>query len=374
MRRRKLEHHPNGYLYAHIRGRRVNLGKNERFAYAKLREMERELATCRIKSIVRVDANGRRDIHLDELAHLHLEWVRQNRSPATYDTRKRHIKQFREFVGSRRVSEITKDDIERFYQMAREKHGKSANRGNHAVREIKTLLTWGVNEEKCELAFRRWPAVIERPAETKRFSNEEMGKLLQKAPDDLRDMILFNALTGLRPRELRELTFQQVHIDGTSCPHISIEQHKTASSAKTFMPRSVALCPNAVEIVQRQMQLHPKSKFVFVNPDGRPYKRNVFRQRLNRWCARAGIPERPPYALRHFFGTTQASGGTNLAIIAQLMGHSQIQTTTRYIANVAVVHQQAAALMQQHLAGLIAPPNIPATQPDSASSPPEPST
>jgi len=133
------------------------------------------------------------------------------------------------------------------------------------------------------------------------------------------------------------------------------------------MPRSVALCPNAVEIVQRQMRLHPQSKNVFVNPDGQPYQRNVFRQRLNRWCARAGIPERPPYALRHFFGTTQASGGTNLAIIAQLMGHSQIQTTTRYIANVAVVHQQAAALMQQHIAALIPPPAAPVIQPNSAS-------
>jgi len=52
-----------------------------------------------------------------------------------------------------------------------------------------------------------------------------------------------------------------------------------------------------------------------------------------------------------------------LAIIAQLMGHSQIQTTTRYIANVAAVHQQAAALMQQHIAGLIPPTNAPVIQP-----------
>jgi len=54
---------------------------------------------------------------------------------------------------------------------------------------------------------------------------------------------------------------------------------------------------------------------------------------LNRWCSRAGIPERSPYALRHYYGTTLAASGTNLAVIAQLMGHSNVTTTMRYIAN-----------------------------------------
>lgn len=41
----------------------------------------------------------------------------------------------------------------------------------------------------------------------------------------------------------------------------------------------------------------------------------------------------PPYALRHAFGCFQGSARTNQAVIAAVMGHSNIKTTSRYILN-----------------------------------------
>ena len=83
--------------------------------------------------------------------------------------------------------------------------------------------------------------------------------------------------------------------------------------------------------------------------DGRngPYEREVLRKRLNRACRRASLPERPPYAWRHFFGTMQAASGTNLAILAQVMGHTNLQTTNRYIANNDEAHIKAVAVMEK---------------------------
>ena len=366
MKRRSLEHHPNGYLYARIHGKRFNLGKNEREAYTQLKQIEKDIAAGRIvfgkiETSASVDANGKHDIHFDELAHLHLEWVSHNRSPGTYEVRQRNIDYFRKHIGSCMVSQITKDQIESFYQKARVKHGRGVNAGNHALREIKTTLNWGVDNELCDLSFRRWPVAVHRPSEIKKFTAEEMGKLLNRIPKDFQDALLFSIFTGLRPRELRELTFRQVVLDG-GFPHIRIEQHKTSSSAKTYMPRSVPLATNAVEIVNRQKALHPNSTYVFLDGDGQPYERNAFRKRLNRWCARAGIPECSPYALRHYFGTIHAASGTNLAHIAQMMGHSNIQTTMRYIANVDAAHQRAADKMEASVLALIQPKEAPSVK------------
>ncbi len=57
-----------------------------------------------------------------------------------------------------------------------------------------------------------------------------------------------------------------------------------------------------------------------------------FRQRLKRACARAGLPKRSPYALRHYIGTKQAGLGLNQAMLAQVMGHTTVATTMRYVA------------------------------------------
>ena len=368
MKRRSLEKHPNGYLYARIRGKRFNCGKNEREAYAKLKKIEQDIAAGKIsfnkiETSAQIDANGKRDIHLDELAHLHLDWVSKNRSPGTYEVRQRYYGYFREFVGSCMVSEITRDHIERFFQMARQEHGRGVNHGHTALREIKTFLNWGVDNELCDLSFRRWPEATHRPPETRRFTTDEIGRLLKRVPADFRDMLVFAIVTGLRPREIRELTFDQVHIDGVKCPYLSIQQHKTASSARVFMPRSASLCHQAVEIIERQKLLHPTSRHVFLDADGHPYERNAYRKRLNRWCARAGIPERSPYALRHYYATIQVSGGTNLAVVAQSMGHSNIQTTMGYLAYVDTAHQTAANMIEQHILGLLTPQEMPVAEP-----------
>ena len=54
---------------------------------------------------------------------------------------------------------------------------------------------------------------------------------------------------------------------------------------------------------------------------------------MRKWCKAAGLEKGCAYGLRHTFGTQQGVCKTNQAVIAQLMGHSSISTTMRYMAN-----------------------------------------
>lgn len=167
----------------------------------------------------------------------------------------------------------------------------------------------------------------EVPPLTKRFTDEDLTALLDcikpMAPD-FHDMVVFALLTGLRPPKLREL-----------------QRHKTAKSTREPGKRTIPLVPEAVEILGRQIGTHSWRKHVFLNEAGKPYTASVLRQRLKRWCKRAGIQPRPPYALRHTFGPQEAEADINQTVLAQIMGHTQLRTTSRYIAHNAAHHRKA---------------------------------
>lgn len=195
----------------------------------------------------------------------------------------------------------------------------------------------------------------EAPAKTKKFTDDEIPRLLYRAAPDFRDMIIFGLLTGLRPNELRTLRREHVRPVGeTTC--IVLERHKASMSAQIRQPRCVPLSAQAVEIFQRQVNAHPHSAVVFLNAKGKPYTAGGFRQRLERACVRAGLEKRSPYALRHYFGTKQAGNGLNQAILAQLMGHTTIITATRYVAKVPDYHQKAVEALEASLGSLLAQP------------------
>lgn len=210
------------------------------------------------------------------------------------------------------------------------------------------MFRWGEEYEVCDCPVKKFPKVCHKPPTTKKFTKEEIAKLLEIVKPDFADLIRFAIMTGLRPIEIRTLKKTDIEL-GDNGASVRIEHHKTSATSKVPLPRSVPLTKEALDIVQRQIGRHPKLNFVFLNRRRTPYNRNSLRNRLQRACRMAKIPQRPPYAWRHFFGTMQGANGTNLAIIAQLMGHSTIQMSCRYISNSDEAHQKAVAMMGKYV-------------------------
>ena len=242
-------------------------------------------------------------LRLQELADKHLEWVSNNRAHATFTGREHYLNDFLMFTGDIKVSEVTRLIIEEYYSYAKVNHSQGPNGGNQSLRNVKTMFLWAEDVEYCACPIKKFPKMYETLPETKRFSDEELKQLFARVPEDkmdFRDMLLFGLLTGLRPQELRQLERRQIMHDGQGDSYIYIERHKTNRVASRPLRRSVPLTVEALEIITRQMKKHSKSRFVFLNGNGKPYQAASFRQRLKRWCQRAGVRPRPPYALRHY--------------------------------------------------------------------------
>jgi integrase len=295
------------------------------------------------------------EITLQELTDVHLRWVGDHRAPSTYALRERYLHAFLEYAGDRPVLEIDKLTLAGFHGWAKKHCSRSLNGGNVFLRNVKSMLLWAEDMHICRCPVRKFPYMPQVPPLTMRFSDDELVALLEcirpTAPD-LHDMLVFALLTGLRPPELREL--QQEHfircdelLPSEGCSglggneYIEFQRHKTSKATRDHVKRTVPLVPEAVEILSRQIGKHPSRRHVFLNDAGRPYTAGVLRQRLKRWCRRAGIKPRPPYALRHTFGSLEAEAGVNQAVLAQIMGHTQLSTTARYVNHNAEHHRHA---------------------------------
>ena len=58
--------------------------------------------------------------------------------------------------------------------------------------------------------------------------------------------------------------------------------------------------------------------------------RNVLWQLVRRMARRAGIRAIHPHTLRHTFATHLLSGGADLRVVQELLGHSNVATTQIY--------------------------------------------
>ncbi len=351
----------NGRYYTRIQRdgvmKRFTFSTNRRKAEQELRELEDSIETGK-KSFaalanIHVDKTEPQDITIAELVGLYLDWVEANRAAGTLQTARYNLIPFVKVFGECKVSDLNMLTLTKYYGYVKKHCGNSDNAGNHHMRSAKTMLLWGEQMELCVCPVRRFPAIREMPARTKKFSDEELVLLLQHIHDDFREMIVFGLLTGLRPQELRGLRRQHIR-QGEPCWSVVLERHKTIRSAEIAQPRCVPLSSEAAAIVQRQLATHSHSDFIFLNSRGTPYKANGFRLRLKRACKRAGVEQKPPYALRHYFGTKRAAAGLNQTVLAQIMGHTKLQTTSRYIAPVPDYHQKAVEAMEKDLSVLLA--------------------
>jgi integrase len=349
------------YVRLQVEGTRKRfwLGQSKRDAPAKLKELLKKISAGQVafsetETTVMKTSDGGNDMRLGELAHKYLEWVSENRSESTYETRLVSIQAFIGFIGPCMVSQITRARLMEFYVWARKTHGYGANRGNHLCRDMRTMFRWAEENEICDCPVRRFPPISESPPKTKVFNDEEITLLLNHITDDeFRDMLVFGLLTGLRPQELRCLRWSEVKQDANHKYYVFIEQHKTAKMTTVPMVRSVPLSDDAVTIIHQQEQRHPKSELVFLNNDGTPYTSHAFRRRLTRACTRAKIPNRPPYALRHKFASMHAEDGTNIVTLGQLMGHTNTRTTARYITATAAHHRLLVEKTASHVSSLL---------------------
>lgn len=243
------------------------------------------------------------------------------------------------------VHEITKTDIRSVMALARtvRKHpggDKRKGRGyrgmiggpgacKRVLRTLKSIFAHAVDEElRDDNPVVGIPIPVEE-APKYRFSLDQLRRIVSGIEEARRDglnpksldIMLLLAYTAARPGEIAELKWSEV----------DIEQRKLRLVDAKEGPSDRTLSDAAIDVLLRQTR-RDGNPFVF---PGRNRRKPVHHQATgDHWRelrAKLGLPmDAELYTFRRSFATLLTEDGVALHVIADIMGHEQVETTKRY--------------------------------------------
>jgi integrase len=148
-------------------------------------------------------------------------------------------------------------------------------------------------------------------------------RYLAAAEPLLKDVATLIVETGMCPEEVFTIRKENVHLDKD---YLFVPFGKTK-----FRRRNVPLTESSRELLKRR-KAAAKGAYLFAHRDDPDKPRNTVRKAHLDALRKARIksPFRL-YDLRHTFGSRMAMAGVELATLRELMGHSNITTTMRYV-------------------------------------------
>jgi integrase/recombinase XerD len=158
----------------------------------------------------------------------------------------------------------------------------------------------------------------------KPFSPDELCRLWKACGE--RDYAMFATafLAGLRRDELRYLTWDDLDLVRETI-HI---RAKEGFVAKDYEEREVPMPPELMHILKAVPRT---SSWVFPSGKGQVLGRNEMLRRLKRVAEAAGVSGANLHRFRHTYATRQLQNGCDVVTLQRLMGHSDIETTMRYL-------------------------------------------
>ncbi len=242
--------------------------------------------------------------------------------PRTHERYRESTKPLVAFFGKLRLDAIATAGVEKF-KLARSSEVSSAT-VNRDLAALRLILNLAIGQEYIAKNTVKGVQFLDEGAGRKRVvSHEEQQRYFAAANPLLRDVATLIVETGMRPEEVFTVSKENVHLD---------RRYLFVPSGKTkFARRNVPLTDATMEVLKRRLA-EAKGPYVFPHR-GDPYRPlTTVRKAHQEALRRTNIhPLFRLYDLRHTFGSRSAMAGVDLPTLKELMGHSDISTTMRYV-------------------------------------------
>lgn len=168
----------------------------------------------------------------------------------------------------------------------------------------------------------------------KELTKEEYDRLLraarQKKNERLYLLMQTICSTGIRVSELRHITIEAIRF-GVA------EINCKGKRRRVFLP--MQLCKMLKQYAKEQKI---KSGAVFVTKNGNPLDRSNIWSDMKKLCKTANVSEKKvfPHNLRHLFARTYYSLQKDVVRLADILGHSSVNTTRIYTMESGEVHRK----------------------------------
>ncbi len=256
--------------------------------------------------------------------HLRLE----EKSAATVDKYTRDIRCFMAFL---KGSPLTKETAIAYKQQLLAR-GYAQRSINGAIASLNSLFAF-LERPDCRIRSLRLQRQIYCPEE-RELTKAEYRRLVEAAGrqgnERLALLLQTVCATGIRVSELSAITVEAVHSGEAvvSCK---------SKTRKVFIVRDLRR-----KLLRYIDSHHLEGGCVFITRSGRPMNRSNIWREMKALCAEARVDPKKvfPHNLRHLFARCFYSIEKDIAKLADLLGHSSINTTRIYIVTTGTEHRR----------------------------------
>ncbi|MBR7116611.1 MAG: tyrosine-type recombinase/integrase [Clostridia bacterium] len=262
--------------------------------------------------------------HIDAFLHNLRE---EERSEATVGKYLRDVRRFREYIGQK---SIDKGTVLSYKEYLCQKYAiSSANSMLSSLNSFFSFLGWHELRVRCVKVQRQLFIGSERE-----LTRAEYKRLLDKARGrkDPRLYLLIQTIcsSGIRVSELRYITVE------------ALKTEKAEISCKGKL-RCVFLTTELCKMLLKYAETQKiKSGPVFISKNGIPLDRSNIWCEMKRLGKEAGVDGRKvfPHNLRHLFARTYYTVEKDIVRLADILGHSSINTTRIYTTESGEIHRR----------------------------------
>ncbi len=235
--------------------------------------------------------------------------------------------------GKMEVSDITEENVARFQaEVAKKVSAVRANNIMGLLRYImKVCLRRKLITENPTIGVR---ALTEKQPDIDPLTKDELDLALSKIVPHYQSLFTCLAWTGARPNELFALRWKDIDFGRGE---IRINKGRVRGSEDLPKTTSSSRIIPMLSIVRKSLE-HTKKRatanldgYVFTTKSGQPIDKHldhVWRSALRK----AGLRHRPSYQLRHTFASLCLENGVTPGWLANVLGHSTLQTTFKHYA------------------------------------------
>lgn len=308
----------NGKFYCRIqyKGQRQNL----LCAGCKTEDEAKIFAANALTHLVQV-VNGvavddRKIIRFRDLTKVFLIYSETNKKD--YKRDKAKVEVLKSFFGDD-LEKITPTRIEDFKAVMLEKYSNAYV--NRYLACLKTIFNLGIKNELITYNPMKAVKMLKEDNQKIRYLTEdEESRLFEFLPEHLKPIVICALQTGLRKSNILQLRWELVDLDFKFIEVL----------AQNNKGHKIIKIPISDKLLQILTELPRISEYVFVNPDtGQPYK--DISEGFNNALKKAKIENFRFHDLRHTVATRLVEKGIDLRVVQEIMAHSTIVTTQRYM-------------------------------------------
>lgn len=258
-------------------------------------------------------------ITINKLFKIYTEYSEVNKKSYKSDiSRTKLIKQF--FGENTLIKDIQPEKIEKFKDFLLEQN-RSKMTVNRYLEQLKTAFRMAIDNDyllknPCK-NIKKFPV---KNYSVRYLKEDEEKRLFKALPDYLKGIVIVALNTGLRKSNILELKWEQVNFD---FKFIEILENK--GNKHIMLPLNDTLYNFFIKTPEVE-----RIGYIFINPEtGSPYK--DIKKAWQTALKQAGIENFRFHDLRHTVGTRLAKENVPVNIIKEILAHSDVKTTMRYV-------------------------------------------